>query len=277
MVVVRQGRIGWVKRRRRSSTMSITRPQGHRHEELELNLVVRGTMTLIADAARLRVGADTLLWLRPDRGHLLLEESEDLDIIVAVWRPQVHSEMSTRTDIDRPRRLDERRSADLIATATRLSDIDADADDEHHAVGMKWLLAEAAAAYDACDDLPMGSALHPAVEQAAAWLATHASNEASNDLADLARRCGLSRSRLSRLFVKQIGTTLVEYRQRCRLDVSLRLLGAGGRDGTPGRVNLLEAALAGGFGSYSQFYRAHLRHLGRPPSKRHEPRRAASK
>jgi AraC-like DNA-binding protein len=63
-------------------------------------------------------------------------------------------------------------------------------------------------------------------------------------------------SRLSRVFKAEMGMSLVEYRNRLRLDRFSVLLDRG-------RTNLLEAALAAGFGSYAQFHRVFraLRHV----------------
>ena len=63
---------------------------------------------------------------------------------------------------------------------------------------------------------------------------------------ELASELGLSR--LARVFKEQMGMSLVEYRNRLRLERFDVLLDEGGD-------NLLEAALAAGFGSYSQFHR----------------------
>jgi AraC-like DNA-binding protein len=65
---------------------------------------------------------------------------------------------------------------------------------------------------------------------------------------ELAAELGLSVSRLARVFKEQMGMSLVEYRNRLRLERFDVLLDEGGE-------NLLEAALAAGFGSYSQFHR----------------------
>ncbi len=65
---------------------------------------------------------------------------------------------------------------------------------------------------------------------------------------ELASELGLSVSRLARVFKEQMGMSLVEYRNRLRLERFDVLLDEGGD-------NLLEAALAAGFGSYSQFHR----------------------
>ena len=66
----------------------------------------------------------------------------------------------------------------------------------------------------------------------------------------------MSLGRLARVFKAEMGMSLVEYRNRLRLDRFTALLDTGHR-------NLLEAALAAGFGSYAQFHRVFraLRHV----------------
>jgi AraC-like DNA-binding protein len=72
---------------------------------------------------------------------------------------------------------------------------------------------------------------------------------------EIADRLNISLSRLARVFKAEMGMSLVEYRNRLRLDRFMVLLDRG-------RTNLLEAALAAGFGSYAQFHRVFraLRH-----------------
>jgi AraC-like DNA-binding protein len=72
----------------------------------------------------------------------------------------------------------------------------------------------------------------------------------------IAARLDISLSRLARVFKAEMGMSLVEYRNRLRLDRFGVLLDRG-------RTNLLEAALAAGFGSYAQFHRVFraLRHM----------------
>jgi transcriptional regulator GlxA family with amidase domain len=73
---------------------------------------------------------------------------------------------------------------------------------------------------------------------------------------EIAAGLDISLSRLSRVFKAEMGMSLVEYRNRLRLDRFSVLLDRG-------RTNLLEAALAAGFGSYAQFHRVFraLRHV----------------
>jgi AraC-like DNA-binding protein len=72
---------------------------------------------------------------------------------------------------------------------------------------------------------------------------------------EMAGRVNISLSRLARVFKAEMGMSLVEYRNRLRLDRFSVLVDRGG-------TNLLEAALAAGFGSYAQFHRVFraLRH-----------------
>jgi AraC-like DNA-binding protein len=75
---------------------------------------------------------------------------------------------------------------------------------------------------------------------------------------ELARKLGISAGRLARVFKIEMGMSLVEYRNRLLLDGFDRLLARGG-------VNLLEAALAAGFGSYAQFHRVFRAFRGMTP------------
>jgi AraC-like DNA-binding protein len=80
-------------------------------------------------------------------------------------------------------------------------------------------------------------------------------------LDELARRSGLSPTRLSRLFKQQTGVALVDFRNRQRIERFLELYGTGQRR------TMLDAALEAGFGSYPQFHRIFKRVMGRSPGK----------
>jgi AraC-like DNA-binding protein len=74
----------------------------------------------------------------------------------------------------------------------------------------------------------------------------------------LARELNISAGYLARLFKSEVGVSLVEYRNRLRIERFLRLVERGGG-------NLYEAALEAGFGSYAQFHRVFRRHVGTTP------------
>jgi AraC-like DNA-binding protein len=74
----------------------------------------------------------------------------------------------------------------------------------------------------------------------------------------IAAALNIGESRLARVFKAVKGVSLVDYRNRIRLDRFVALLDRGG-------TNLLEAALEAGFGSYSQFHRVFRSRLHATP------------
>lgn len=73
----------------------------------------------------------------------------------------------------------------------------------------------------------------------------------------LAAELSLSPGYLARLFKSEVGVSLVEYRNRLRIEGFFRLVENGG--------NLLDAALKAGFGSYAQFHRVFRNIVGSTP------------
>lgn len=76
----------------------------------------------------------------------------------------------------------------------------------------------------------------------------------------LGARLRMSSSRVARRFKAEMGMSLVEYKNRLRLQRFFELM-----DDT--NDNLLEAALMAGFGSYAQFHRVFLARQGMTPGK----------
>lgn len=76
----------------------------------------------------------------------------------------------------------------------------------------------------------------------------------------LARELGVSPGHLARSFKREMGVSLVDYRNRLRID---RFFESIHRTGSTG--NLLDAALEAGFGSYAQFHRVYRKFLGTTP------------
>jgi len=74
----------------------------------------------------------------------------------------------------------------------------------------------------------------------------------------IAKEMGISAGHLARSFKAEMGVSLVEYRNRLRIERFFTAL-------ERGRGSLLEAALEAGFGSYAQFYRVYRKMLGTPP------------
>jgi AraC-like DNA-binding protein len=74
----------------------------------------------------------------------------------------------------------------------------------------------------------------------------------------LARRLGISPGHLARSFKREMGVSLVDYRNRLRIQRFFQLL-------QRGEYRLLDAALEAGFGSYAQFHRVYRKLVGSAP------------
>ncbi len=63
--------------------------RSHHHAELELNLVVRGTITYVTGSGRFTFGPRSLLWMFPAQEHQLVDRSNDAENYVAVFKPSL--------------------------------------------------------------------------------------------------------------------------------------------------------------------------------------------
>lgn len=246
---------GWVwhHRARRQRMAS-----AHRHADLEVNLCVEGRAAYLVDGVRTTLTSGSLLFLHPDEHHLLIEESADFRMWLAVWRPALVQTLARQgLDADAARArcpVVELRQVGPTA-CTRLARLFADVtavEGPAAESGCAYLLWRCRAAYAEAADQAC-SAAHPAVVAAAEAL--HA--EPGIALVELAHHVGLSADRLGRIFHDSTGITLVDYRCRLRLDRVCAAWASG--------ADLLRLALDAGFGSYSAFHRAFLRRYGQPP------------
>jgi AraC-like DNA-binding protein len=259
---VRAGLDGCVVRHR----VGDVRPRAHRHAELEVNLVVRGTASYLLGDRRYALTPGTLTWLFPGQDHLLVDESSDHELWWAVFRPALVAKIAT-TRHARPllaedpvgqfsRRLDSGRVRRLSALFHEIQHAET-VDDILVNTGLAYLLSFAWRAFLDSDDVVEGIDLHPAVETVARILRA---DPDAGDLAALARAARLSSSHLSRIFKEQTGVSISRFRNQQRLQRFLRLYGKGRR------TTALAAALEAGFGSYAQFYRVFREQTGRSPS-----------
>jgi AraC-like DNA-binding protein len=242
------------------------RPRRHRHAELELNLVVRGTSSYLLGERRYELTAGTLTWLFPNQGHVLVDESADHELWWAVFRPSLVATIAA-TERERPLLQADpvgRFSRRLAPSAVRrlailLHEIQAAerTDGALANAGLAYLLMLAWRLFLESSDIVEGVDLHPAVETVANLLRTDPN---ARDLAQLAEAAALSPSHLSRLFKAQTGVSISRFRNQLRLERFLTLYGRGTR------TTALAAALEAGFGSYAQFYRVFREHTGRTPA-----------
>jgi AraC-like DNA-binding protein len=230
-------------------------PRRHRHAELELNLVVRGSASYLLGERRYQLSPGTLTWLFPGQDHVLVDESADHELWWAVFRPGLVSGVAPSPLLERDpmgqfsRRLAPPRAAQLVGLLHELRD----ADDALLNAGLAYLLLSAWRAFLESEELVIGVDVHPAVETVARLLRA---DPETGGLEALARTAGVSPSHLSRIFKAQTGVSLTRFRNQRRLERFTALYGSGRR------TTALAAALEAGFGSYAQFYRVHRMETG---------------
>jgi AraC-like DNA-binding protein len=237
----------------------------HRHDELEINFVTQGRATYLLGDRKYELRRHDLVWLFPEQDHVLLNQSSDYAMWILVFKPELVARVSTQPATqtlrelnpagDFCRRLAEHQSTRLAALYEEIMAAGADLD--RYNAGLGYALAASWAAHCASAQVSPFSGVHPCVELAAKLLRDEAE---SYDLPRLARRVGLSTSRLSRLFKAQTGIALSEFRNRRRIDRFLELYGEGSTR------TLHEAALEAGFGSYPQFHRVFKQVMGYAPA-----------
>ncbi|HYP91522.1 MAG TPA: AraC family transcriptional regulator [Polyangiaceae bacterium] len=221
----------------------------HFHSEPELNLVVRGSATFGIGARVVSVHAGELLAFPAGQDHALLAASSDLFLYAIGLDPAYSSKvLGPRHPASGP--------LHVRLAAAELSPVVAAATDAVDRPGADQLCAE------------LWSRVHWLGERAASRApATHVltrralqamAAEAELGLDGLARELRAHPSDVSRYFHRDVGVTLVRYRTRLRLLNVIELVDSG-------RYDLMAAASAAGFGSYSQCHRSFQSELGCAP------------
>lgn len=240
----------------------------HHHAELELNLVTRGTGTYLLSNRRYEIRRGDLLWLFPAQEHVLIEQTSDFQMWIVVFKrrairrhatdPASRPLLQKSLPTDACRRL---KQQDLIHFEEIFNNLSAaSAEPGLLNAGLAYALLHTWKCFQRAGEVS-GRQLHPAVERAAHLMLQDSS---VHSLDELAHRAGLSPSRLSRLFKEQTGLSIVDFRNRQRMQRFLEQYEAQRKTGhTP---TLLEAAFEAGFGSYPQFHRIFRQLAGCSPA-----------
>ncbi|HOP98174.1 MAG TPA: AraC family transcriptional regulator [Verrucomicrobiota bacterium] len=241
----------------------------HHHSELELNLIARGTGVYLLGKRKFEIRRGDLLWLFPAQEHVLIEESPDFEMWIAVFKPRAVRRVAVDADArvlrranppgEYCRRLPRQSHARLESLFAEI--VGAQDRPGFFNAGLAYALLCSWHNFQQSHDVPVHD-VHPAVEKAARLIRD---NTNRLTLSELARQAGLSPSRLSRLFKQQTGVALVDFRNRQRIETFLELYGAGQR------MKLMDAALEAGFGSYPQFHRVFKRVMGCSPGQYRRP------
>lgn len=240
----------------------------HRHAELEANLILSGHAFYLVDGRRFRLARRTLIWLFPAQNHLLIEQSADFSMQIAVWKPSLIENAvrgpfapilgSQNAPPQFCRRLE---SADFAVVETLFARLNGENDADFCNAGAAFLLLECWRAWQGGDETVAGRVVHPSIERAARVL-----RDESPNLPELARRVGLSESRLSGQFKIQIGQSVTQFRAARQIERFLKLY--------DGRNSIGAAAFEAGFGSYAQFHRVFCQIMGCNPAQWRDKLRA---
>jgi AraC-like DNA-binding protein len=237
----------------------------HRHDELEMNLVLQGRAGYLLGDRRYDLHSHTLVWLFPGQEHTLLDVSPDYRMWIAVFKPALLQRLcqtsSTQTLLETDpqghfcRQLPPAAAGELgrlLAMLARSTH-----DRMLYNAGLGYALLMAWATYGEGAANLAGRAVHPSVARA-----VHLLREENTPLAlpELARHAGLNPSRLGKLFHEQVGLSIVEFRNRLRIERFLQLFGNGQQR------TLHDAARRAGFGSYAQFHRVFKHQMGYGPA-----------
>ncbi|CCW36632.1 transcriptional regulator containing an amidase domain and an AraC-type DNA-binding HTH domain [Chthonomonas calidirosea] len=235
----------------------------HRHDELELNLVLSGTGTYLLRGRSYRLTEGSLVWLFPEQDHLLVNESPDYSMWIGVFRPHLVQQVcqaiaahplcaaAPQESFCRTLAFPQRERLERLFT-----ELSAHYDNSPlYNLGLAFALALAWRLYLEAEQQPYGTWMPPSVQKALRLLR----DEETLTLSALAKQCYQSPSHLSRLFHKYVGMSLADYRNQQRLHRFRRLCLA-----YPHR-ELLDLALEAGFGSYAQFHRVFVREMGLSP------------
>ena len=264
------GRRGVAWRFPRRDGVALRMAEAHSHDEFEVNLVTsgRGTYTVAGEKRVLR--PRSLLWLFPDQEHLLQDFTRDFAMWIVVISPEFAVQMVPRVPVLAERDPGSVFLKTLPAKCVRLLDEVAQELStgfqplDCHELGLAWWLASAWNAYEHGDSQDAGS-LHSAVSRAMALLR----EDPSKNLKTLARETRISPSQLSRLFKRQAGISITDFRNSLRLDAFVARC-----DG--GRASAMFAlAREAGFGSYAQFSRVFRRQMGCSPETHYRMARRA--
>ena len=239
------------------------KPASSQFGGLQVWLVVRGEVSFESSGLRQPAPALTLTWVDPARCTVPgRDESADIssarfgrdliDELPETLRRQIRSQLARHGIVTR--QLSEV-SVTRLKKQFQMLELAIDTGQREERA-RKDLLLSAWAEHCQATSVDDG-VLHPIVERA---VRTLKETPTLNSMETLARMCGASSSWLSRLFRQQMGVSLVDFRNRHRIERFFELYRQ------KPQQNIMDLASVAGFGSYAQFHRVFRKTLGFRPA-----------
>ena len=264
----------------------------HRHKELEMNIIIKGCAEYILSDQRYKLTPGNIVWLFPGQEHQLTKTDPNFEMYVVVFKEdlfkknqflkekyQMLSEQNPEGSFCR--RVSLASIEKLEKTCQSLCELNLknvlspayyyagqafgykDNSPYLHSdptllnAGLSYLMTVGWHIFLTEGAEEKNKALNPAVEKAIDLLKSFP--EEDFGLKDLSIKCGVSSSRLSRLFNEQIGSSIVDYKNKLKLEQFLVCIKQ-----NPS-FSISEACYMVGFGSYSQFYKTFKHSFGISP------------
>lgn len=264
----------------------------HHHKELEMNIIIKGSAEYILSDQRYKLGRGNIVWLFPGQEHQLSKTDTEFKMFVIVFKEELFKENPSlkekynvlseqnpsgsfcrRISLSSTERLEkicqslcELNSREIIAPAYYYAGQAFGFENNSFYLHSDPILLNASLSYlmtvgwhlfltEGAEE--KNELLSPSIDKAMNLLKTFPEKDLG--LTDLAAECGISTSRLSRLFNEQIGTSIVDYKNKIKLEQFIACLKK-----NPS-YSISQACYTAGFGSYSQFYKIFKQAFGVSP------------
>lgn len=229
----------------------------HRHDLFEVNLIKTGRGTYLVENRKVDLVPGTLIWLRPEQSHLLVDADKSFSMDIWVFEKEMmmdfldehHFLFNSQPEVLQVNRLSPKRTEWLAHMSESFSD--SQPTKANNAV-IHFALLEFLK--DTANSSGEGGKVHPNLHKVMDLLQN---GDLSLDV--LSKKVDCHPTWLSRQFKAQLGLSLTEYRQDLKLQTFMSL-----NQDHPNRT-LLSLALEAGFGSYAQFHRVCKNRLGIEP------------
>ena len=268
----------------------------HRHQELEMNIVLKGSAEYILAHQRYRLSPGNIVWLFPQQEHQLAKASTNFEMYVVVFKESLiknimllqekYNVLSQQNPVGSYcRRISIQSIEKLERICESLCELDANnKPDATVCLGsgqvtgfmeisgaphsdpvllnaglsyLSYLMTIGWHLFTTEGTTSDRAVISPAVERAVELMQTFPDKQFGLD--ELSVECGVSASRLSRLFNDQIGLSIVDYKNKLKLEHFFNCVKK------HPEYSISEACYVVGFGSYSQFYKTFRQAFGISP------------
>ena len=264
----------------------------HHHKELEMNIIIKGSAEYILSDQIYELTPGNIVWLFPGQEHQLIKTDPNFEMYVVVFKEalfkntlsldekyNVLSEQNPEgsfcrrvslSSIEKLERvcksLCELNEKDIMAPAYYYAGqaFGFERNSEYYHsdpvllnAGLSYLMTIGWHLFITEGAEEKEEVLNSSVQKATYLLQNFLEKDYS--LTDLSIEIGISPSRLSRLFNEQIGLSIVDYKNKLKLDHLMDYIKKNPE------YSLSEACYMVGFGSYSQFYKTFKQTFGISP------------